>query len=232
MKLVLSCEHGGNRVPRRYAGLFAGCEKVLASHRGWDPGALWLAKRLARAFDAPLHATTVTRLLVDTNRSEHHRGLFSPWSAPMSREERDLVLDRHYRAHRGALERRLRGLTEAGASVLHLAVHSFTPHWQGRVRHCDIGLLYDPQRKAERALCEQWQKLLLARSPGLRVRRNFPYRGAADGLTTHLRRQLPARTYLGVELELNQRSIARAGARRRDLAQRIESSLRTLLAEA
>jgi len=41
------------------------------------------------------------------------------------------------------------------------------------------------------------------RVPGLRVRRNYPYRGAADGLTTHLRRQLGPR-YLGVELEINQ----------------------------
>lgn len=231
MKLILSCEHGGNRVPRQYARLFAGCEQTLESHRGWDPGALWLATRLARAFDAPLHATTVTRLLVDTNRSEHHPRLFSSWCAPLSREERNVVLDRHYRAHRGALEQRLRRLVNAGDSVLHLAVHSFTPRWQRRVRRCDIGLLYDPQRKAERALCQQWQELLRAHSPELRVRRNFPYRGAADGLTTYLRRQLPARSYMGVELELNQRSIARAGASRRALAQHVESSLRTLLAD-
>jgi len=231
MKLVVSCEHGGNRVPAPYAWLFAGCEQALASHRGWDPGALWLARRLARAFDAPLHATTVTRLLVDTNRSEHHPRLFSSWCAPLSREERDVVLERHYRAHRGALERRLRKLANAGRdSVLHLAVHSFTPRWQGRVRRCDIGLLYDPQRRTERALCQHWQGRLRARSPKLRVRRNFPYRGAADGLTTYLRHQLPARTYLGVELELNQRSIAQAGAPRRAIAQHVESSLRALLA--
>jgi len=231
MKLVVSCEHGGNRVPPPYAELFAGCEQTLASHRGWDPGALWLARRIARAFDAPLHATTVTRLLVDTNRSEHHRRLFSSWCAPLSREQRNNVLDRYYHAHRNALERRLQKLANAGDSVLHLAAHSFTPRWQGRMRRCDIGLLYDPQRKAERALCEHWQGLLRALSPELRVRRNFPYRGAADGLTTHLRRQMPARAYLGVELELNQRSIAQAGAPRRELAKHLESSLRALLAD-
>ena len=165
MKLVVSCEHGGNRVPAPYAWLFAGCEQALASHRGWDPGALWLARRLARAFDAPLHATTVTRLLVDTNRSEHHPRLFSSWCAPLSREERNVVLDRHYRAHRSALERRLRKLANAGDSVLHLAVHSFTPRWQGQVRRCDIGLLYDPQRKAERAPVSA-----LAKAPAARVR--------------------------------------------------------------
>jgi len=231
MKLVVSCEHGGNRVPGPYARLFAGHERALASHRGWDPGALWLARRLAHAFAAALHATTVTRLLVDTNRSEHHPRLFSPWSAVLSGAERNSVLERHYRAHRAALERRLRRLTRAGTPVLHLAVHSFTPHWQGRLRRCDIGLLYDPRRQSERSLCQHWQALLRAQSPELRVRRNFPYRGAADGLTTHLRRALPARTYLGIELELNQRVIARAGAPRRRLAEQIESSLRALLAD-
>jgi len=231
MKLVVSCEHGGNRVPRPYARLFAGCERVLASHRGWDPGALWLARKLARDFAAPLHATTVTRLLVDTNRSEHHPRLFSSWCAPLSREERNLVLERHYRAHRGALEQRLRRSIGAGDSVLHLAVHSFTPRWQGRLRRCDIGLLYDPRRKAERTLCRRWQELLQAGAPELRVRRNFPYRGAADGFTTYLRRKLPTRAYLGVELELNQQVVATAGAPRRELVRRVESSLRTLLAD-
>lgn len=231
MKLVVSCEHGGNRVPRPYVWLFAGHEQALASHRGWDPGALWLARRLARVFDAPLHATTVTRLLVDTNRSEHHPRLFSSLCAPLSRAERSVVLERYYRAHRTALERRLRRLVSTGVPILHLAVHSFTPRWQGRVRRCDIGLLYDPRRGAEHDLCQHWQRLLRARSPELRVRRNFPYRGGADGLTAHLRRELPARAYLGVELEVNQRSIAWAGAARRELAERVESSLRALLAD-
>ena len=62
--LLVTCEHGGNRVPKRYRRLFAGWESVLASHRGYDPGALTLARELARAFDAPLVASTVTRLLV------------------------------------------------------------------------------------------------------------------------------------------------------------------------
>jgi hypothetical protein len=36
------------------------------------------------------------------------------------------------------------------------------------------------------------------------LRRNYPYRGQSDGLTTALRRQFGAR-YLGIELEINQR---------------------------
>jgi predicted N-formylglutamate amidohydrolase len=55
-------------VPRRWRGLFEGAEEVLASHRGWDPGAFDLARRLARLLDVPLIAHHITRLLMDVNR--------------------------------------------------------------------------------------------------------------------------------------------------------------------
>ena len=33
-QLLLTCEHGGNTIPRAYAPLFRGASRVLASHRG------------------------------------------------------------------------------------------------------------------------------------------------------------------------------------------------------
>jgi hypothetical protein len=46
------------------------------------------------------------------------------------------------------------------------------------------------------------------------VRRNFPYFGDTDGFTSHLRSLLPARRYVGVEIECNQRRVAtRSGER-------------------
>jgi hypothetical protein len=41
----------------------------------------------------------------------------------------------------------------------------------------------------------------------LRVRRNYPYAGKADGLTAYLRRLFPGAAYLGVELEVNQQCV-------------------------
>jgi hypothetical protein len=38
-RLLVSCEHGGNRVPARYVALFEGAADVLATHRGYDLGA-------------------------------------------------------------------------------------------------------------------------------------------------------------------------------------------------
>ena len=70
--IVITCEHGGNRIPSPYRDLFHAHQALLDSHRGFDPGALIMAKALATAFAAPLVASTVSRLLVDLNRSVGH----------------------------------------------------------------------------------------------------------------------------------------------------------------
>jgi hypothetical protein len=54
------------------------------------------------------------------------------------------------------------------------------------------------------------------------VRRNYPYRGTADGFTTYLRRQFSARKYLGIELEVNQSLL---GRQPRETAARVAHSL-------
>jgi hypothetical protein len=45
---------------------------------------------------------------------------------------------------------------------------------------------------------------LRAEWPTLRIRRNYPYRGWTDGLTTALRGRFPATRYAGIEIEVNQ----------------------------
>ena len=47
---------------------------------------------------------------------------------------------------------------------------------------------------------------------GCRVRRNYPYLGKGDGLTTWLRRRFFSSEYAGVEIELNQAALAKHDA--------------------
>jgi hypothetical protein len=49
-----------------------------------------------------------------------------------------------------------------------------------------------------------WLHALHWEAPHLRVKKNYPYRGWTDGLTTTLREQFPAKRYVGLELEVNQ----------------------------
>lgn len=203
-RLLLTCEHGGNRVPDAYRDVFAGQDELLRSHRGWDPGALSLARHLARVSGAPLRHTTVTRLLVDPNRSPGNETLFSEltWSLPEA--ERRRIMTRYHRPY----WTRVRRLTEAwlaeGAVVLHLGVHTFTPVLDGVPRTVELGVLYDPGRSREVAVADVLMRELERRLPDLRVGRNVPYHGTADGLTTSLRRRLAHPDYLGLEIEVSQ----------------------------
>lgn len=206
--LVLTCEHGGKRVPREHAGLFRGAAKVLDSHRGWDPGALDLGRRMARRTGRALHASTWTRLLVEPNRSVHNPRIWSEFTRDLPRAERERILERYWRPHRREVEAALDAAVRQAGSVLHVAVHSFTPVLYGERRNADIGLLYDPRRPRERALAKRWKALLGALAPELRVRVNYPYLGTSDGLTTAQRKRFPDRRYAGFELELNQALLA------------------------
>jgi predicted N-formylglutamate amidohydrolase len=206
--LVLSCEHGGNAVPRAWARLFAGAARLRASHRGWDPGALALARVLARELGAPLFAARITRLLVDLNRAEDNPAVFSELTRALPADVRADLLARWHRPHRTRVVTAIDRLVGRGRAVVHVAVHSFTPVLDGVVRTADIGLLYDPARPRERALATSWRAALAACDPSLRVRANYPYRGTSDGLTRALRRRHGDRVYAGIELEVNQRLVA------------------------
>ncbi len=205
---LVTCEHGGNRIPAPYRRLFAGQRPLLDSHRGFDPGALAMAEALAGALGAALVASTVSRLLVDLNRSLGHRHLFSSATRTAPAPLRAQIVAQHYRAasrHGRAARSHSVG---RGLRVIHIASHSFTPVMDGTARTADVGLLYDPRRRSESALSARWKAGLATRDPALRVRRNYPYAGKDDGLTAHLRTRFDPDDYVGIELEINQRIVA------------------------
>jgi predicted N-formylglutamate amidohydrolase len=201
---LVTCEHGGNRVPPRYRILFRGHEDLLDGHRGYDPGARSLAHDLAAALEAPLAISTVSRLVVDLNRSLRHPRLFSPLTRAAPAAVRREIVARHYLPYRAEVEARVAAAAARGRRTIHVSAHSFTPVLDGVARTADVGLLYDPARGGEAQLCAAWRAALRDLAPALRVRRNYPYAGKADGLTTHLRRRFGPRAYVGVELEVNQ----------------------------
>ncbi len=204
LRLVLTCEHADHRIPRAYASLFAGAKDVVLSHQGWDPGALLLARLMARRLEQPLLVTHWCRLLVESNRSPTNPRIWSRYTRGLPPEERARILARYWRPHRMAVEGAVATALARGERVVHVAVHSFTPVMDGVVRTADVGLLFDSRRKHESVFARRWAASLRSHDPELRVRYNYPYLGLADGLATALRRRHPASRYLGFELELNQ----------------------------
>lgn len=228
--LLVSCEHGGNRIPRAYRQYFAACGALLRSHRGVDIGALRLARDMAEALGAPLHACTVSRLLVETNRSLHHRQLYSAQIRDAPPHLRRELLDRYYLPYRSDVQARIAEAVSRGMRVVHVSCHSFTPALDGVLRNADVGLLYDPRRAGERLLCRHWRAACRRLAPQLKVRMNYPYAGTADGFTTYLRRQFAAERYIGIELELNQRHALAPAAHWRSVRHAVIEALRQALA--
>jgi len=226
--LVLSCEHASADIPARFRSLFAGHESVLRTHRGWDPGTWQLGKQLSQRFQVPVLATKVSRLLIEVNRSLHHPKLFSEFSSSLSPEIKQQLIAEYYLPHREALEQQIRKVLKRNHRVLHLSLHSFTGQWNGEPRTADLGLLYDPRRPTELSTCCRWQKSLRQRLPGLVIRRNYPYLGKADGLTTALRKKFTSTEYLGIELEVNQNH-APPSRHWRDICRALEASISELL---
>ncbi len=208
-RFLVTCEHGGCRIPARYRDLFKDQEALLATHRGYDAGAIDMARSLARRLGARLVSAVTSRLLVDLNRSVGHRDLFSEFTRELPPAVRQRILERHYHPYRARVEALVAHDAARGRRVVHVSAHSFTPQLDG------------PRRRAEAALCARWKRALGQGDPDLRIRRNYPYLGRGDGLTAHLRAAFPARSYVGIELEVNQELVQTGGpawARLRALA--------------
>ena len=204
LKLLLTCEHGGNQIPDKYAGIFESKAAQLATHEGYDIGALDLFNTLAPLADKTFYSET-SRLLVELNRSLNHPKLFSDVTRELDEKAKTAILKAYYHPYREEVEHLIHDFVMADRQVLHVSVHSFTPELNGELREADLGFLYDPKRKTEQAISRHWKQELQSQHKDLLVRFNYPYLGIADGFPTYLRRKFNADQYIGIELEVNQK---------------------------
>ncbi|HRM76244.1 MAG TPA: N-formylglutamate amidohydrolase, partial [Paracoccus sp. (in: a-proteobacteria)] len=72
--VVLVCEHASNAFPAPWDDGLGLSADQREAHIAWDPGALGLARGLARQLDAALIHATASRLIYDLNRPPHAPG--------------------------------------------------------------------------------------------------------------------------------------------------------------
>ena len=203
MTILLTCEHATFYIPPEYRRWYALQRSVLRTHEGIDFGARWLARQLQVSLKASLFSASVSRLLVDLNRSIDHPQLFSRF-VPKDTLLRQALLARYYHPYRAAVLNWVQSQI-ATELVVHFGIHSFTPIFPGSDRKFDLGLLYDPSSLLEASLVREIEALIPA--GGLfSLRHNQPYLGTDDGLTTALRTGFGSR-YGGIEIEVNQRLV-------------------------
>ncbi len=204
--VVLVCEHASNRFPAEFGDLGIGPE-VARSHVAWDPGARAVAVAVSEAMDAPLVASTVSRLVYDCNRPPDapdampaESEIFEiPGNRNLDQAERNARIRSVYMPFKTALEAQIR--RAAGARAL-VTIHSFTPVYRGETRRTEIGVLHDTDSRLADLLLAS-----AARHTPRLVERNAPY-APADGVTHTLQQHALTAGLPNVMLEIRNDLIA------------------------
>ncbi|WP_170575911.1 N-formylglutamate amidohydrolase [Ruegeria atlantica] len=199
-RVVLLCEHASHRIPAVYDGLGL-TEADSLSHAAWDPGARSLSIELSRALDAPIVASTVSRLVYDCNRPpeaqsampERSEQIVVPGNAGLTQSQCD---DRTTAVYKPFCAAVANVLDERGPETVVVTVHSFTPVYFGQNRTVELGLLHDEDSRLVDAMLDH-----VGRLPHRRIERNEPY-GPADGVTHSLRLHALSRGLPNVMLEV------------------------------
>lgn len=228
--LVLTCEHASNLLPRGLRPRSAAERALLDTHWGWDIGAWDVARRLAQRLGAAAIGGSLTRLVVDLNRPAVDQSLIRreaggvrlSWNARVLPAEVERRLIAWHLPYHDAIDRAILRLVTRGVRPLLLAVHSFTPVYEGRRREFDMGVLFDRSRD---------HAALLMRGlagEGFRVLPNRPYSGLA-GMMYSIHRHGSHHELPCLEIEMNQALFRERGAAAR-LARRITRALAPVLA--
>jgi predicted N-formylglutamate amidohydrolase len=201
--VLLVCDHASARMPRRLGNLGLDAE-ARARHIAWDIGAAEVARRLARALDAPLLLAGYSRLVIDLNRH-----LKDPSSIPQESDEvpvpgnrgllpaeRDARAAALFHPYHDAVAAALERLGMRGKPPALISVHSFTPHMAGKARPWHIGVLWDRDDRIAKPLMQA-----LAAEAGIMVGDNEPYTGRdATGYTVEVHAGLRGWPHLSLEL--------------------------------
>lgn len=186
---VLVCEHASNAIPADLHNLGLSAA-TLETHVAWDPGALAVAREMARALDAPLVASRFSRLLYDCNRgwgAPDAIAVRSEWTdipgnKDLGEDQRRARFEHYYVPFRDAVSGCLDARASRPRPPVLLTIHSFTPVFTGLRREVEIGILHDQDPRFAHALLAA-----VASESALAVRLNEPY-GPQDGVdhTLHL----------------------------------------------
>jgi predicted N-formylglutamate amidohydrolase len=147
---VLACDHAGRRVPRALGDLGLAPEH-FERHIAYDIGIEPVAGRLAAAFDAPLVAQRYSRLVIDCNRPTHVPSSIPtiseatpiPGNEGIAPDEREARIEALFRPYHATLEGILEARARQRIPTILIAMHSFTPVYNGTSRPWRLGLLYD-----------------------------------------------------------------------------------------
>ena len=151
-RVILVCEHASRLMPKSL-GTLGLSDEALASHIAWDPGALAVARRMAKSLDATLIFQRFSRLVYDCNRPpespaampEKSEVFDVPGNAGLNQAARDARTEALYLPFREKLSRLVKERIAEGRAPVIVTMHSFTPVYFGKPRSVEVGILHDAE---------------------------------------------------------------------------------------
>ena len=213
--IVVLADHATNIVPEGYPPALGLPPDEFERHIAYDIGVEGIARGLAERLGAPLVMSRFSRLVIDPNRGEDDPtlvmqlsdGAIVPGNHRLDEAERRRRVARFWRPYDDAVTTVIEGALAEGIVPLVVSLHSFTARWRGVPRPWEVGILWDADDRAARALIEG-----LSVDPALTVGDNEPYDGALGG--DMMNRQAHARGLPHALIEVRQDLIADRGGQR------------------
>ena len=174
--VLITCEHASNRLPDPWQWPEEDTW-IRDLHWAWDIGADALTRGLAESLSATAVASRFTRLLIDANRSLDMKSLFRKetegravhLNASITDEERSRRIEGYWRPYHHAIDQCIDTIRPS----LVLAIHSYTPVFEGEVRDVEMGVLHSGQPELA-----GWWYQALDQATEMDVRIDEPYSGA------------------------------------------------------
>jgi predicted N-formylglutamate amidohydrolase len=174
---LLVADHAGNLMPR-VLGRLGVAPGECVRHIAWDIGIAGLGLLLADALGATLIQQNYSRLVIDCNRppgtpasipevSELTR---IPGNVDVSETQKAARAREIFWPYHERIATELDHRRQAGRPTVLIALHSFTPIYNGVARPWHVGLLYNRDARLSRQLAA-----LLQQEDGLTVGNNEPY---------------------------------------------------------
>jgi predicted N-formylglutamate amidohydrolase len=211
----LTCDHAGRAFPRRL-GKLGLPENETRRHIAWDIGIGAVGQRLSQLLDAAVILQTYSRLVIDCNRDpnvpssipEISETTAVPGNNGLEEAARAARIDAIFRPYHNAVAAALDRRAAQGRHSVLVALHSFTPVFNGISRRWQVAVLFNRDSRLAHPLAE-----LLRAEGDLVVGENEPY--AVSDLTDYTvpvhgeRRGLPH-----VEIEIRQDLITEPAGQR------------------
>lgn len=199
--ILITCEHASQRLPAPWSWSERDQRRLVGTHWAYDLGAAELAREYAQAIGAVAVLSRFSRLLVDPNRPEDSDTLFRAiaegepveLNAAIDPAEREIRLDAYYRPFHEAVDREV---AASGAPIL-LAMHSFTPLYEGTTRTLEVGVLFDEEEALALQMVDTLSRAGFAAAP------NEPYSGR-EGLIHVVKRHARTHARRAIEIEVRQ----------------------------